>query len=86
MRPVQWIGGALLAVVAAAASAQPVKVVAIQDGDTLTVLRGREQVRIRLTDIDAPEARQDFGTRSRESLAAICHAQQAELDERGQDR
>jgi endonuclease YncB( thermonuclease family) len=31
------------------------KVVSIADGDTLTVLRGREQVKVRLNGISAPE-------------------------------
>jgi endonuclease YncB( thermonuclease family) len=31
------------------------KVVSIADGDTVTVLRGREQVKVRLNGIDAPE-------------------------------
>lgn len=31
------------------------KVVAVADGDTLTVLRDREQIKVRLVEIDAPE-------------------------------
>ena len=38
------------------------KVVSIADGDTVTVLRDREQVRVRLNGIDAPEKGQAFGT------------------------
>lgn len=41
---------------------------------------------MRLADIDAPELRQDFGARSRQSLAELCHGKQASLRERGRDR
>jgi endonuclease YncB( thermonuclease family) len=45
------------------------KVVAIADGDTITVLRGREEVRVRLWGIDTPERRQDFGNRAKQFTA-----------------
>jgi len=48
------------------------RVVSIADGDTLTVLVSRQQIKVRLTDIDAPERRQPFGQRSRQSLADLC--------------
>lgn len=49
-------------------------VVAIADGDTLTVLNEDfQQVKIRLAEIDAPEKKQPFGTRSRQSLGELCH-------------
>ena len=43
------------------------KVVGISDGDTITVLtEKREQVKVRLAEIDTPEARQPYGTRARQ--------------------
>jgi endonuclease YncB( thermonuclease family) len=46
------------------------RVVAIADGDTLTVLdRSNTQHRVRLAGIDAPEKGQPFGTTARENLA-----------------
>jgi len=58
-------------------------VVAISDGDTLTARCGQpgayEQVKVRLAEIDAPEKAQPFGNRSRQSLAALCHQQEAEI-------
>ena len=62
------------------------RVVSVHDGDTLTVLIDRRQVRVRLTDIDAPELGQPFGTRSRQSLSDLCFGKTAALDVRGQDR
>jgi endonuclease YncB( thermonuclease family) len=61
-------------------------VVSVHDGDTLTVLVERRQVKVRLVDIDAPELKQPFGTRSRESLAEMCFGKLASVDVRGQDR
>ncbi|PKO87239.1 MAG: nuclease [Betaproteobacteria bacterium HGW-Betaproteobacteria-12] len=47
-------------------------VVSIADGDTITVLDGsRQQHKIRLAGIDAPEKKQAYGERSRQSLAAM---------------
>jgi endonuclease YncB( thermonuclease family) len=48
------------------------RVVGIRDGDTLTILVSKRQIRVRLSDIDAPERKQPFGTRSRQSLSEIC--------------
>lgn len=62
------------------------RVVSIQDGDTLTVLVVKKQVKVRLADIDAPESKQPFGTRSRQSLAALCFNKEARLETSGRDR
>jgi len=62
------------------------RVVSVHDGDTLTVLIDQRQVRVRLTDIDAPELGQPFGTRSRQSLSDLCFGKTATLDVRGKDR
>ena len=62
------------------------RVVAIADGDTLTVLASREQIKVRLSDIDAPERKQPFGARSRQSLAELCGTREATVLEGGKDR
>jgi endonuclease YncB( thermonuclease family) len=62
------------------------RVVSVHDGDTLTVLIGRRQVKVRLKDIDAPELRQPFGQRSKQSLADLCFGKPAVLDITNQDR
>lgn len=76
----------LLLAIAPALAETRGRVVSVHDGDTLTVLVERRQVKVRLTDIDAPELRQPFGTRSKQSLAELCFGKIAALDVRGQDR
>jgi endonuclease YncB( thermonuclease family) len=56
-------------------------VVAIADGDTLTLLDGAHRThRIRLDGIDAPERKQPYGQRARESLAALAQGRTATAD------
>jgi endonuclease YncB( thermonuclease family) len=79
---------ALLAQVVLLAAPLPVRadqrqgtVVAVADGDTLTLLdAARRQHRIRLDGIDAPERTQAYGRRARESLAALAHGRSATAD------
>jgi endonuclease YncB( thermonuclease family) len=62
-------------------------VIGISDGDTLTVLNeNKQQVKIRLAEIDAPEARQPFGNKSKQSLSELCFGKQAEIVPRAIDR
>jgi endonuclease YncB( thermonuclease family) len=62
------------------------RVVHVSDGDTLTVLVDRKQVRVRLDSIDAPELGQPFGKRSQQSLAELCGAKAAHVVDKGPDR
>jgi micrococcal nuclease len=55
------------------------RVVGIADGDTLTVLAGEVPHRVRLAQIDAPEKKQPWGERSRQSLADLCFGQQVRV-------
>jgi endonuclease YncB( thermonuclease family) len=62
-------------------------VVGIADRDTLTVLTAtKQQHRIRLAEIDAPEKHQPFGTRSKQSLSDLCFGKEAEVSPRVKDR
>lgn len=50
------------------------RVVGIADGDTVTLLTPKkEQVRVRLAQIDAPESKQDFGSRSKQELSGMVY-------------
>ncbi len=71
----------VLATPTAATAAEPFsgKVIGIADGDTLTVLAGTTPHKIRLAEIDAPEKRQAFGERSRQSLSDLCFNADAEV-------
>jgi len=62
------------------------KVVGIADGDTITVLRDKEQVKVRLAEIDAPEKAQPFGNRSKQALSALVFGNQVLVVDQGQDR
>jgi len=63
----------LLLSVPAASSEQLGRVVGIADGDTLTLLDvSRQQHKVRLASIDAPEAHQPFSQKSKTSLSALA--------------
>jgi endonuclease YncB( thermonuclease family) len=62
-------------------------VVGISDGDTLTVLNAsKRQVKIRMAEIDAPESKQAFGQKSKQSLSDICFKKSVIVDDHGTDR
>lgn len=76
-----------LASPAAAADVLVGRVVAIADGDTVTVLDGGNvQHKVRLADIDAPEKAQDFGTKAREALASKVQGREVTVESHGTDR
>lgn len=56
------------------------RVVAIADGDTLTLLLNREEHRIRLAEIDTPERGQAWGTRARQALADLVFNRDVTVD------
>ncbi|MDA8257959.1 MAG: thermonuclease family protein [Betaproteobacteria bacterium] len=74
-----WYIVGVLAVVAVlvalpAQAAQPFtgKVIGVADGDTLTVLADTMPRKIRLAEIDAPEKKQAWGERAKQSLSDLC--------------
>lgn len=58
----------------------------VHDGDTLTILVDRQQVRVRLLEIDAPELKQAFGRKSKDSLAEMCAGKTAQVETNSKDR
>jgi endonuclease YncB( thermonuclease family) len=55
-------------------------VVAVSDGDTLTLLTpDKQQIKVRLAEIDAPEKAQPFGTRAKQMLSELVFGKQAEV-------
>jgi endonuclease YncB( thermonuclease family) len=82
--------GCVLGLLAAEPSAQPKsisgKVVAVADGDTLTVLDGTTQVKVRLEGIDAPESGQDFGTAAKKALSGKVFGKVVRVEWRDKDK
>lgn len=65
----------------------PGRVVKVSDGDTITLLApGNVQVKVRLEAIDAPEAGQEYGQKSKQALAALVAEKQVQANATGTDR
>jgi endonuclease YncB( thermonuclease family) len=63
------------------------RVVGVSDGDTITVLDGaRQQHRIRLQGIDAPESKQAFGNVAKRGLSDLVFGQTVEVRFDKEDR
>lgn len=62
-------------------------IVGVSDGDTVTALTyDKQQMKVRLANIDAPEKNQPFGQRSKQSLSDLCFKKQAEISPQTIDR
>jgi endonuclease YncB( thermonuclease family) len=70
----------------AAAATLEGRVVKVAEGDTVTVLVGREQHRVRLQGIDAPERDQPYGKASGRSLAAVVAGKEVRVEYDKRDR
>ena len=56
--------------------AEEFRVIGVSDGDTVTVLTAdKQQIKIRLAGIDAPESRQSFGNRAKQTLSEKVYGQ-----------
>ena len=63
------------------------KVIGVHDGDTLTLLTAeKEQIKVRLQGIDAPELKQPFGNASKQSLSDLLFGKLIKLEVTGTDR
>lgn len=64
-----------------------VKVVGISDGDSFTVINNDHlQLKIRLFGIDAPEKKQDYGSKSKEYLSSLIFGRQITVNVQSQDK
>ena len=82
MMRASWVAVlAFLGAPAAVADTYTAHVVGIADGDTITVIDGqKQQHKIRLAGIDAPERAQPFGQRSKQHLSELVFGKDATLD------
>ena len=63
------------------------KVVGVSDGDTVKALcENNRLIRVRLSNIDAPEKKQAFGTKSKESVSDLCFGKQVKINDLGTDK
>lgn len=83
MRRAFFIVGSILPAIALADLSG--RVVAVHDGDTLTLAEHGKKVRVRLAGIDAPELAQRYGRSSRAALSRLCRGKEATVAERGKD-
>ena len=79
--------GFVMAPVFAHAESLHGRVVGVSDGDTITILdSARQQHKIRLSGIDAPEKAQAFGQRSKENLSRLVFDRNVTVEWRKKDR
>lgn len=78
--PVKYIAMFFAATAFISISAHAYQVIGVADGDTLTLLVDQKPLKIRLANIDAPEKKQPFGQRSKESLSKLCWGKDAQYE------
>jgi endonuclease YncB( thermonuclease family) len=63
------------------------RVVAVADGDTFTLLTdNKERIRVRLTEIDAPESDQPWGQRAKQALSSLVSSEAVRVVTAGKDQ
>lgn len=62
------------------------RVVGVSDGDTITVLAGTTQVKVRLNGIDCPEKGQPFGARAKQLTSELAFGKTVTVKPAGTDR
>lgn len=87
LRQISLLSFLLFTLLSAVAEEITGHVVGVADGDTLTLLvKGHDQIKVRLAEIDAPEKSQPFGQRSKQSLSDQCFDKEAVLQKTATDR
>ena len=62
------------------------KCIGISDGDTVKVLVGKTQVKVRLEGIDCPESHQDYGTKAKQFTAKLVFGKEVTVKVTDTDR
>ncbi len=62
------------------------KCVAVADGDTISVMRYKKPIKIRLYGVDCPERGQDFGAKAKQFTSIMVFGKQARIDPIDEDR
>lgn len=62
------------------------KVISVADADTISVLKDKRPVRIRLEGIDAPESGQEHGNKAKQALSKMIHGEIVKIEVTGTDR
>ncbi len=78
----------LIALSALPASAEDIKakIVSVQDGDSLTILRDQKKEKVILYGIDCPEMAQEYGPQAKSFTEQICKNKMVTLTLHGKDR
>lgn len=61
-------------------------VIGVSDGDTITVLRNGQRLKVRLANIDCPEKTQGFGERAKQFTAEKCFGKKVIVNAENLDR
>ena len=62
------------------------KVIKVTDGDTITIRSNGEEIRVRLSGIDAPESDQPFGRESTKKLSSLVKRKEVKVETNKTDR
>jgi endonuclease YncB( thermonuclease family) len=63
------------------------RVVAVSDGDTFTCLKAdRNQIRVRMSNIDTPEKAQPYGQAAKQALSDLIFSKQVRIESPGTDK
>jgi endonuclease YncB( thermonuclease family) len=62
------------------------KVVSVRDSDTIPALYHDGELKVRLDCIDAPELRQPYGQRSKQTLSNLLFGRTVRVEDHGRDR
>jgi len=83
-----WVLGLVLLSWLSVAAAEEFtgKVIGVSDGDTVTVLRDKTPVKVRLNGIDCPETGQPFGSRAKEETSELVFGKSVRVIRRDTDR